>query len=55
MSWYHNMKIGTKLIAAFLIVAFIAGGIGLIGIINIQNVDEKGTFCMNRSRSHWVK
>lgn len=40
MGWYRNMKIGTKLVVAFLIVALIAGGIGFLGIYNIRKVQE---------------
>lgn len=43
MSWYNNMKIGLKLILGFLIVALIAGGIGLVGVINIKQIDALDT------------
>lgn len=40
MKWYYNMKIGVKLIVAFLIVACVAGAIGVIGIINIRSISS---------------
>ncbi len=43
MKWFYNMKIGVKLIAGFLIVALIAGAIGLIGIVNIRTIDNLDT------------
>lgn len=43
MGWYKDMKIGAKLIVGFLIVALIAGGIGLIGVLNIQKIDKLDT------------
>lgn len=44
MKLYRNMKIGTKMILGFLIVAIIAGGIGIVGVINIQNISESDTY-----------
>lgn len=43
MKWYNDMKIGLKLILGFLMVALIAGGIGLVGIINIKKIDALDT------------
>lgn len=43
MSWYSNMKIGTKLILGFMIVALIAGIVGVIGIYNLQQTNTKYT------------
>lgn len=40
MKWFYNMKIATKLITGFIIVALIAGVIGVAGIINIKSIDE---------------
>lgn len=39
----NRLKIGTKLITAFVIVAFIAGAIGIIGIVNIKKIDDRDT------------
>ncbi|GAB6106544.1 methyl-accepting chemotaxis protein [Fusibacter bizertensis] len=44
MKLYRNMKIGTKMILGFLIVAIIAGGIGVVGVINIQKISESDTY-----------
>lgn len=44
MKWFYNLKIGTKLILGFIVVALIAGGIGLMGVINIQAVDRQDTY-----------
>ncbi len=44
MKWFYNLKIGTKLILGFVVVALIAGGIGLMGVINIQTVDRQDTY-----------
>ncbi|PKM94762.1 MAG: methyl-accepting chemotaxis protein [Firmicutes bacterium HGW-Firmicutes-1] len=43
MKWFYNMKIAWKLITGFIIVALIAGGIGVIGIYNINKIDENDT------------
>jgi len=44
MKWFYNLKIGTKLILGFVVVALIAGGIGVMGVINIQTVDRQDTY-----------
>ena len=44
MNLYRNLKIGTKMIIGFLIVALIAGGIGLIGIFNINKIAESDMY-----------
>jgi len=38
MNWYNNLKIGTKLLSGFLIVALIAGTIGLVGFNALNEV-----------------
>lgn len=43
MKWFYNMKIGTKLIIGFLMVAFIAGAIGVGGVYNIIKIDRLDT------------
>lgn len=43
MNWFYNMKIGRKLLIAFLIVALIAAVIGTVGIINMRNIDKDYT------------
>jgi methyl-accepting chemotaxis protein len=41
MSWFKNMKIATKLITTFIIVALLAGIMGALGIYNMNNVDQE--------------
>ncbi|SMP43421.1 methyl-accepting chemotaxis protein [Anoxynatronum buryatiense] len=43
MKWYNNMKLGTKMISGFIIVALIAGLIGSLGIVNIRTIDKLDT------------
>ena len=38
MQWFYNLKIGTKLLAGFIVVALIAGIIGFVGISNLRNI-----------------
>jgi len=42
MQWFNNLKIGTKLISGFIIVALIAVTIGLVGIKEINVLDDNG-------------
>ena len=39
MKWYTNMKVAAKLLIAFLVIAIIAGGVGLFGILSLSSVD----------------
>jgi methyl-accepting chemotaxis protein len=48
MKWFYNLKIGTKLILGYVIVALIAGGIGIMGVINIKTIDSKDTYLYTR-------
>ncbi|MEG6584765.1 methyl-accepting chemotaxis protein [Dendrosporobacter sp. 1207_IL3150] len=41
MKWFYNLKLGGKLIAAFMTVALIAGLVGAIGIYNLKNMDNE--------------
>lgn len=43
MKWFRNLKVGTKLIVTFLVVAVIAGAIGVLGIININTLNDNDT------------
>ncbi len=43
MRWFNNMKVSVKLLAGFIIVALIAGGIGIIGVVNINTVNDLDT------------
>jgi methyl-accepting chemotaxis protein len=40
MKWFYNMKLSAKLITGFIIVAIIAGSIGIVGIININTINN---------------
>ncbi|NMA64852.1 MAG: methyl-accepting chemotaxis protein [Clostridiaceae bacterium] len=44
MNWYRNLRISVKLIWAFLIVALIAGAIGLIGMFNLNTVSKRAEY-----------
>ncbi|TCL65314.1 methyl-accepting chemotaxis sensory transducer [Hydrogenispora ethanolica] len=43
MKWFHNLKIGTKLLSAFVLVALIAGVVGVTGILNMNAIRDAGT------------
>ncbi|NTW05838.1 MAG: HAMP domain-containing protein, partial [Peptococcaceae bacterium] len=43
MKWFSNMKISVKLISGFALIAFIAGAIGIFGVINIKKIDSLDT------------
>ncbi|MRN54027.1 methyl-accepting chemotaxis protein [Paenibacillus monticola] len=40
MRWINNLKIGTRLISAFILIALMAGVVGVIGITNIKQVNQ---------------
>lgn len=40
MRWFKNKKISVKLISSFIVVSLFAGVIGVLGIINMRNVDS---------------
>ena len=39
MKAFHNLRVGTKLVAGFILVALVALVIGLIGISKIRQID----------------
>ncbi|MQK95258.1 MCP four helix bundle domain-containing protein, partial [Escherichia coli] len=41
MKWFNNLKISTKLISCFIMMAVITGIVGLVGIFSLQNVNSK--------------
>ncbi|WP_052307091.1 methyl-accepting chemotaxis protein [Acetobacterium woodii] len=43
MKWFCNMKIGAKLMVSFIILALISGIVGLLGIINLQSLNDSDT------------
>ncbi|MBF0336826.1 MAG: MCP four helix bundle domain-containing protein [Nitrospirae bacterium] len=40
MKWFYDLKISTKLLTGFILVAMIAGGIGYLGITYVQKLAE---------------
>jgi len=40
MNWINNIKISTRLLVSFILVAIIAGAIGVMGIININKISN---------------
>ncbi|MGA3118155.1 MAG: MCP four helix bundle domain-containing protein, partial [Syntrophobacteraceae bacterium] len=40
MNWFYNLKIGTKLISAFIVVAMIGGLVGYIGVTKLHSIDK---------------
>ena len=36
MTWFKNLRLATQLILSFVLVALIAGGVGVIGIVNLR-------------------
>ena len=43
MSWFNNIRVGTKILSGFMLVAVIAAVIGIVGIFNIRALDEADT------------
>ncbi len=43
MNWFKNMRISVKLISAFVVLSLFTGAMGVYGILNMRNVDEKYT------------
>ena len=43
-----DLKIGTKLVSAFVIVAMIGGGIGLVGIVNMAKINDASALMYER-------
>jgi methyl-accepting chemotaxis protein len=41
MKWFSNLKISTKLITTFILVAILAGVVGIVGVTNIKSIDKK--------------
>ena len=40
MSWFSNMKVGTKLVSAFVVVSIITAVVGMIGIKNMGTIND---------------
>ncbi|MDG0813664.1 MCP four helix bundle domain-containing protein [Cohnella rhizosphaerae] len=43
MRWFYDMKIGKKLLASFILLALLAGVVGLIGVANMNRLDRNYT------------
>lgn len=43
MKWYYNLKISTKLLSGFILVALIAGIIGYVGLTSLKQADDSST------------
>ena len=49
MKWFYNLKIGSKLLASFVLVALIACAIGILGIIKIQQIEQSSSEMYERN------
>jgi methyl-accepting chemotaxis protein len=49
MNWFLNLKVGTKLLSAFILVALIAGFVGYEGIVSLQAADASDTILYERN------
>jgi methyl-accepting chemotaxis protein len=43
MKWFYDLSIRTKLVGSFVLVAIVAGCIGVVGIINIKKINRDDT------------
>jgi len=43
MNWYYNLKISVKLLSAFIVVAVVAGIIGWIGVVKLNQIEAADT------------
>ncbi len=49
MNWFKNLRIATKLILGFFVVAIIAAVVGILGIRNISVMNEKSSDLFNKN------
>ncbi len=42
MKWFYNLKISAKLLTGFIIVSFLTGLVGFIGVVNIHKLEDLG-------------
>lgn len=49
MNWFFNLKIGTKLITSYIILALLAGVIGWVGLTNIKKIADEDQMMYERS------
>ena len=40
LKWVNNLKIGIRIILGFFIIVIIAGIIGTVGIVNLNNIQD---------------
>jgi methyl-accepting chemotaxis protein len=43
MKWYSNMKLGKKLVIAFVLVALLAGAVGVVGYVGMEGIKKSQT------------
>jgi len=43
MKWFNDLKLSTKLISGFILVALLAGAVGLVGVVKILDLDDSDT------------
>jgi methyl-accepting chemotaxis protein len=41
MSWFYNLKIGTKLLSSYIMLSLLAGVIGWVGVTNIRKIADE--------------
>ena len=49
MNWFLNLKVGTKLLSAFILVALIAGFVGYEGIVSLRAADASDSILYERN------
>jgi methyl-accepting chemotaxis protein len=49
MNWFKSLRLATQLISAFILVALIAGAVGLIGTFSIRKIDSADTFLYEKT------
>ncbi|MCX6170187.1 MAG: methyl-accepting chemotaxis protein [Ignavibacteriales bacterium] len=49
MNWFKNLKIKAKLLVSFLLVSFITGVVGYIGVLKLKQADDSDTFLYEKN------
>jgi len=52
LRWYYNLKISAKLIIGFLLLALVAGVVGVVALSNINNMSQADAELYEKT--HWV-
>ena len=47
MRWFYNLKIGAKLLGAFIAVAMIGGLVGCIGVVKLHSINKSYSYLIN--------